>query len=457
MLDDGGMLPTGDGGLPDSSVSDFDPSATYPGEGDACRLSMECGDRQICVDDACVRHERVDPSEVRLGEWRRASEEASRRVDLRNGNEEFRNEMMVLVPGREHPVVVSTGEFEEGCRLARVDRDWASTRIPGVDCLSVDSTPDGGLIIGAARRDDGLPLIVVLADDLAETARVDLDVDVLEEGRVTRGIGARLGGVTGILADGEDILASVGVFSRADRLEHDGVIVVRVRRDGSQALERAEIPGGRGWLVRDERGIRVVTTEWPWQEPPFLGQPDFRSSSYRYFETDLRTGEAVETYPGPAETAWLFRPSEREWSVALYEQATPDCLFRFLGPDGLANMDLSDESVIRRGCLGALDTNPLGHRGNPNRGRSFMMPTSLFGYDGRAWSVIDFGWKIEDDGSEVFGLVDQSTMEWTGFDGEQRFTTPIGVSFSRFGITVEAFDSWHRDDHLGLERRLVRR
>lgn len=457
MLDDGGILPTGDGGMSDSTVSDFDASTMYPGEGDACRLSMECGDRQICVDDACIRHERIDPAEVQLGEWRLASEEASRAVDLRNDDEEFRNDMMVLVPGRTHPVVVSTGEFEEGCRLARVDREWASTRVPGVDCLSVDSTSDGGFVIGAAQREDQRPMIVVLANDLSELSRIEIDADVVNEGRITLGLGARLGGVTGILVDGADVLASVGVFSRDGVVEHDGVIVVRIHEDGTQTLARPEIMGGRGWLVRDASGVSVVTTEWPWDEPPVRGAPDRRSLEFRYRRTDLQTGEMMEEYLGSAQTAWLFRPQLQEWSIALFEQATPGCQIRSFGPNGLEDMNLSEESILRRECLEAGDAHPTGYDGATNHGRSSLMPTSLFGWSDGSWSVIDLGWQVDEAGVEQFGFVDQSTMAWIGFDGEQSFFAPVGTSFSRFGITQEAFSSWNFSDRLGIERRLVRR
>lgn len=51
MLSDAGPIDTdaGDG---------FDPSVTYPGEGDECEFSLFCRDNQICVDGACARHER---------------------------------------------------------------------------------------------------------------------------------------------------------------------------------------------------------------------------------------------------------------------------------------------------------------------------------------------------------------------------------------------------------------
>ena len=65
-LPDGGV-PV-DGALPDAgpvrpwpTPSDFAPDGPMqPGEGDACRLSVQCTDRrQICVDGACIREERV--------------------------------------------------------------------------------------------------------------------------------------------------------------------------------------------------------------------------------------------------------------------------------------------------------------------------------------------------------------------------------------------------------------
>lgn len=52
--------------------SDFPPDGPMqPGEGDPCRLSVQCTDhRQICVDDACTREERVRAEDLTVGEWR---------------------------------------------------------------------------------------------------------------------------------------------------------------------------------------------------------------------------------------------------------------------------------------------------------------------------------------------------------------------------------------------------
>lgn len=42
-----------------------------PGEGDTCQLSVQCSnERQICVDDACVREERVTSAGLVFGDWR---------------------------------------------------------------------------------------------------------------------------------------------------------------------------------------------------------------------------------------------------------------------------------------------------------------------------------------------------------------------------------------------------
>jgi len=49
-----------------------------PGEGDACRLSVQCTDhRQICVDDACIREERVRAEDLTLGDWRTLTPEST--------------------------------------------------------------------------------------------------------------------------------------------------------------------------------------------------------------------------------------------------------------------------------------------------------------------------------------------------------------------------------------------
>jgi hypothetical protein len=71
---DSGPMTAGDAGLGDGSASldaGFDPmSPPVDGEGDACRFSIECGPRQICVDDACIREERVPAAELSHGEPR---------------------------------------------------------------------------------------------------------------------------------------------------------------------------------------------------------------------------------------------------------------------------------------------------------------------------------------------------------------------------------------------------
>jgi len=49
-----------------------------PGEGDACRLSVQCTDhRQICVDDTCIREERVRAEDLTLGDWRTLTPEST--------------------------------------------------------------------------------------------------------------------------------------------------------------------------------------------------------------------------------------------------------------------------------------------------------------------------------------------------------------------------------------------
>ena len=83
IMDDGGA-PTD--AAPDSGPppawpvpSDFPADGpTQPGEGDACRLSVQCTDRrQICVDDACIREERVRVEDLSYGEWRTLTPEST--------------------------------------------------------------------------------------------------------------------------------------------------------------------------------------------------------------------------------------------------------------------------------------------------------------------------------------------------------------------------------------------
>jgi hypothetical protein len=78
-LTDGGSVDPdggtgGDGGIPSRwpVPSDFPVDGpVQPGEGDTCQLSVQCAeDRQICVDDACVREERVTSAGLVLGDWR---------------------------------------------------------------------------------------------------------------------------------------------------------------------------------------------------------------------------------------------------------------------------------------------------------------------------------------------------------------------------------------------------
>ncbi len=452
MLDDGGVIPTGDGGLPDATASDFDPSVTYPGEGDACRLSMECGDRQICVDDACVRHERIDPSEVRLGEWRLASEEASRALEL--GVDPGRNDATVVLPGNRSPIVVSTTELENGCRLTRIDGEWKTVHLDGVECLSGESTDDGGLLVGGFRRSDGHPLLVRLSPELREIERVDLDSELIASA-FTPALERRIGGVTGVLVDGPDVLVSVGIFSHDERIEHDETVVLRVAANGDQTVELERVPGGRGWLVRDARGISVLTTEWQWSDES-SPTPDHLGTEFRYLRSPIDGSEAVEEYLGSAETAWIYRETRDSWQIVLYELSAPDCVIRSLSDAGVRVITLRDDSAVRRGCVES--PSERGAYQAPNQGRSSPIPNWLFGRLAREWTVLA---PYADDGDDPrFGLEAQSTTERVYFEEAEGadFTQILGSAsvFSRFGMTVEALRSPVVRRHAAFERKLER-
>lgn len=454
MLDDGGMSPTGDGGAPDSSVSDFDPSVSYPGEGDACRLSMECGDRQICVDDACVRHERIDPSEVRLGEWRVSSEAAGRSIGL--GSSSGGNQVAVVIPGRDHPMVVSTRELEEGCRLTRIDRDWRTLDLDGVECLSVESTEDGGVLVGGFRRSDEAPLLVRLSPELVEIDRVELDRALIVTA-VTPGLEVRSGGVTSVLVDGSDVLVAVGVFSSNVREEHDETVVIRLAADGSQTVELARIAGGRGWLVRDARGVSVVTTVWPWRDDFSRASPDLRSAEFRYLRRSLDSADEIAEYVGSAETAWLNRPSRTQWSVVLHELEFPECEIKSFGPGGAGVVGLVEESSIHRNCVDAAFEHDFS--ASPNRGRSSGVPFGFHGVRssrGDIWVLDVFREGPIGELSDA-GFVDQLTGERSSLESlSDTGHTVQGNVLSRYGTTVEIVGLLLVAGPSVVERRLER-
>src|SRR5690606_33403973 len=64
--EEGSMTP--DGGV--AADAGFVPDAWYLGEGEPCELSIECGSQQLCVDDTCIRQERVAAAELTASELR---------------------------------------------------------------------------------------------------------------------------------------------------------------------------------------------------------------------------------------------------------------------------------------------------------------------------------------------------------------------------------------------------
>lgn len=148
--------PTTDAGAPpsDASSDGFDPSRTYPGEGEPCEFSLFCSEFQICVDGQCARHERVEPDDLVLGDAVRIPHETLRTSTLyteatvdwdgRTGLDLYGQ----MFPGVANPTLAF---FEDRvpCQVAIYgDGPVRVVHVPDLRCATLGMSPEGYVLLG---------------------------------------------------------------------------------------------------------------------------------------------------------------------------------------------------------------------------------------------------------------------------------------------------------------------
>ncbi|MBX3249363.1 MAG: hypothetical protein KF901_19455 [Myxococcales bacterium] len=387
--DDGGM--PGDGGFGHDGappMSDFDPSQTYEGEGTACRMSLQCGDRQLCVRGECMRHERIDRETAEFGLMRQAEADDAPDADVFSARAAVAGQgawifTSVVVPGRDQASLVSLESFDEqGCLVTRVEREWRAAWLPNVDCLGVDANERGELFVAAASLEDGGPVVVRLDEALHEVARVEPSREMLTRSISPLGPEARFGGATSVLVDGDDVLFAVGVFSR-DALEHDATVVFRMTPGGVRMAREQPIDGGRGWLVRDAEHVSVVTTVWDWEDGS-TRWPRQRDGDHRILVTEVVGDESNEIYRGPAMAATYMRPSATDWWVVIGD---PRCEIPVYHMGRRVEDRFGQSSSMQRCRENMFEV----WAGPPNRSRPSELGSGFLAWDGSRVELFELG------------------------------------------------------------------
>ena len=184
---DAGPLTTPDGALPGDGATPttppFDPEMTYPGEGEACRVSLDCADRQICVDEVCRRHERYAPGELTRGEWRILTPTETRETRLYRDTEwgaamgGASGVEAIYAPTPESGELLYLTRELDGCEVLRVGAEIEQWRFDGMICSTATRRASGELAIGGLDSETLEPRLVVLDAD----GEVLQDVTPLEQ------------------------------------------------------------------------------------------------------------------------------------------------------------------------------------------------------------------------------------------------------------------------------------
>jgi len=430
----------------------FDPTQTYPGEGEACEFTMFCPDQQICVDGRCERHERFTAEDLDVGvpvqipdEQLRTSRfftEAPFGLDGLsqgpNGN---------TVPGPDGPALLVWSYDLDRCQLAVVGA--GPTRyvsVEGMTCTSAGLSPDGHVVIGGVRVRDGV--MSYQASGLAlfdPSGALIADIDYPPELR--NAVGQALGqpeddewapesflhNPTSFLWDGDRFLfsASAGVPGREGRpMSSAGdipqfpthVFYGELTLDGTVVLVRVDDrpvqQGSYGWLVRDEAGVHSIIKNITYHD--------------RFTPTDTRTellswatGERellVDGMGGLGEAGRYGQNEENSWSLSV--SSFPDSCTSSLFIDGVLDQTMG---LNRSTCAVPVTVSGLG--GNDRLG-----PV----YPGNA----SFGWIHSQNviaGREPTTydtvLMRPGEEEWARLSGASVW----GQFLSRFGLTFEIF------------------
>jgi hypothetical protein len=265
----------------DAGIDDFDPTTMYEGEGDACRFSIECSHRQICVDDACTRHERIEAGSVEFGEPRwlgpadiEASpihERATTPWEVVVGGARVRM-LNWIVPGRDTSQLVvllvdPENLLPEHCQVLIVGQELRVVTLPGLGCSTATVRDDGELAVVGRDVATGEAVILRQAPNGATRFRVGIS-DEIQAALMDGGhppLTER--GAVSMIFDGDRVLIAMRVPHQVgDTISYDadipGLVFVTVDGDGVPSIvdtgPETLAAGDLGYLVRDGEGVKAI-------------------------------------------------------------------------------------------------------------------------------------------------------------------------------------------------------
>lgn len=338
MTPSDGSVPGTDGG------AGFDPSMTYPGEGDSCEFSLFCGESQVCVDFECQRHERFTSEDLVVGEPLRIPHEMLRMSSLYteapfdwDGGHTPYGLLGATVPMPDGPTLLTWFYSYDGiCQVAILGSGRPRVvAVEGLSCTAATLAPSGHLALGGvdtvADSDPPTTRFVVLDQDGAIVADGSYGDDLratVESGFAEPG--AVLWTPTSFLWDGDRFLfsASTSLPPSVDEAvgEIEGVptfpthtffgeLFLDGMTEAHEVAGAAVHRGSYGWLVRDGSGVHSIMAVYDEASAP---------SAPRGARVDvmaLETGDREAVAEGASGIAGIGRysqPGVEQWFLSVF-------------------------------------------------------------------------------------------------------------------------------------------
>ena len=368
---DAGDASPADSAITDSAITDsastdgatpgFDPSVTYPGEGNACSFSVYCGERQICVDDQCIRHERVRAEDLMLGELRPlaptdlltspfyAEAYAPLGCDQHVDWDDWM-EARVL-PGAEGPEAAIFHETATGtCQVMIYGARLRFLEVPGGRCTSVALAPTGEVLVGSKDAEHN-GLFTLFGPDDALLQQLPIPETVHAAASAERGAGALAGRPASLAWDGDHFVATLPLkhpdlcgVGRMVPAYYRTVAFADVYLDGRVEPHLAggsvTHDGGLGYLVRGPSGLSALLTSYSPVTRP-CEAPSGPSSMDRL---DLEDGTRALLHEGVSLGGHTYQPRADEWYYVAWDhpEACARSLFHEAGMEPLrTSIDLT--------------------------------------------------------------------------------------------------------------------
>jgi hypothetical protein len=268
----------------DAGIDDFDPTTMYEGEGDACRFSIECSHRQICVDDVCTRHERITPDSVEFAETRWLGpgqietspihERASMRWDDIVGDA-LVHMLSWITPGRDTPqLVVLLVDPEDlapnDCQVLIVGEELSVVTLFQLGCTAATVREDGELAVVGRDAETGATVVVRQASNGSTLYRTAIPDEVQDVLTAAGQPALSWRGAISTAFDGDSVVVAFRVGRESGDTvlygaDIHGLVFVEVDGEGMARLLEPGIPplvpGDLGFLVRDADGVKAVIAD----------------------------------------------------------------------------------------------------------------------------------------------------------------------------------------------------